>query len=1258
MISENKFPVAMARASAPVTVFILFFTLSVVVAEWIIPPKVLTEGQDYTKDDYISKIRSDQEGLFNKPVVYSLKGIGADQDPVNVFVVDKTTGKVRVTRILDREEIHEYNLTGIAYFTDGSIAESDLKLKIKVKDINDNGPVFSSIPPGSVEELSPRGMSIMQIRAVDKDEPNNLNSRIKYTLTKQEPAGEKMMFSITSDGELRVKEPDLDRELTASYGLTIEGADLYGAPGGNTGTGMVIVNLVDVNDNVPTLALDEYEGSIEENTKNVEVMRIKAEDLDVDAVNREFEYVIVTGNEAGYFSLVKDHHTNEGILMLDKEVNFEDVKDLKLGVGVRNIKPYHVSVSGGSIGSINLGGGGAGGGGGGAGGGGGGAGGGGTGGGGGGTGGGTGGGGGGTGGGGGGTGGGTGGGGGGTGTGTGGGAGGSTSTTWTPVSWTGKTYPLKINVLNQPEGPKFDPKIKAIPISEHDTTVRIRDVIATYPAVDEDTGLLAQNVRYLKGNDPDNWFTIDPETAEIRLNKLPDRESPYLKNGTYLAEVLCLTQDMPAKTATGTIAIQVEDFNDHCPELISRLVPMCTAEEVIYITAVDPDIKPNGAPFKFTLIPEGTKGKWSVEHFNDTTALLRTHEPLWPGQNKVTLKIQDQQGQACPDLQELKVEVCTCNDTDTCSRRGVGPDGKPGASLGPAAIGLGFLGALLLLLIPLLLLFCQCGAAGMGGEAFAEIPFGAKEHLISYHTEGQGEDKEVPLMAVPAVDGGAMMQAVSKGGVAAAGPALGGATAALFNSRSTMGGGFYESNMEMNYMDQTMSRMAGGGQASGFMSEYREGGGAYDQLALPDAFLADYYTQKSECVALGGAQKDNLLVYDYEGQGSPAGSVGCCSLLESDNDLAFLNDLGPKFNTLASVCGGSKAETVTAISAPPPQSAAISSEVDFGSVNMEVRNDMASSTRVERTVTSVPQQLPAPLPSMHLRETVAVPTQTVLVQQQQPLYYMVEPQQVQSTVLLAERPQVGLGQGMILVNASQTATDGVLLQGGGLVQGAQGLVMAQGGQGLVLQQGGHVQGGQGLVLQQGGHVQGGQGLVLQQGGHVQGGQGFVLQQGGHVQGGQGVIFQGSGNVQTDLGRGENLVLLERSGRAGGTALTSGLLQTSSLSGSQMVLLDGAAGGQQVGQILQGGQILQRAQILQGGSTLPRGSMGGSEVIFVEQSGQGSGVSKGLRNVVTTSTTSVNETAGSHGASSLQPSRKVIVQERKVVTDQSSRKPQL
>ncbi|MEQ2270092.1 hypothetical protein XENORESO_015066, partial [Xenotaenia resolanae] len=103
-----------------------------------------------------------------------------------------------------------------------------------------------------------------------------------------------------------------------------------------------------------------------------------------------------------------------------------------------------------------------------------------------------------------------------------------------------KTYPIKITVKNQPEGPQFDPAVKAIPVIEGGDTVN--KVIGRYPATDKDTGKPAENVRYVKGSDPHNWFTVDPETAEIKLNKIPDRESPFLVNGTYTAKILCITQ--------------------------------------------------------------------------------------------------------------------------------------------------------------------------------------------------------------------------------------------------------------------------------------------------------------------------------------------------------------------------------------------------------------------------------------------------------------------------------------------------------------------------------------------------------------------------------------------------------------------------------------------------------------------------------------------------------------------------------------------
>lgn len=48
--------------------------------------------------------------------------------------------------------------------------------------------------------------------------------------------------------------------------------------------------------------------------------------------------------------------------------------------------------------------------------------------------------------------------------------------------------------------------------------------------------------------------------------------------------------------------------------------------------------------------------------------------------------------------------------------------------------------------------------------------------------------------------------------------------------------------------------------------------------------------------------QDYVLTYNYEGKGSMAGSVGCCSEQQDEDGLEFLDHLEPKFRTLAAAC--------------------------------------------------------------------------------------------------------------------------------------------------------------------------------------------------------------------------------------------------------------------------------------------------------------------------------------------------------------------
>lgn len=970
-------------------------TLLPVGAEWIIAPRQLKENHDYTGLAFIARIRSDKEN--HTRIVYSLSGPGVDQPPVGQFGVDSHTGYVKIFTTLDREKIAFYTLTGIAKYHDGTRAEKDIDLKITVLDENDNPPVIVAQQVGYVEEHSASGTVVMRVIATDADQENTINSKIFYRI-KEESNRAGIFFINCNTGEIIVQKSALDREIQSSYKLVIEATDFNGLPGGNVGSGEIEIQLRDINDNIPTLEHESYEGSIEENTINVEVMRIKAIDMDlIHTDNWLAAYKIVSGNEGGYFSITTDAKTNEGIIMINKALDYEELKVLNLQIAVANKAEYNFGTGG----------------------------------------------------------------------------------IARPIP--DKSYPIKINVVNQKEGPRFQPTTKVVTISEDRTAVSLYKVIANYAAIDSDTLKIATNVRYAKIFDEDNWLIIDEKTGDIKLNKFPDRESKFLKNGTYYSKIICITNESPSKTATGTIAIQVEDFNDDCPKLISTTSTMCLENRVIYATAVDEDEFPNSVPFDFTVIQDKSEGKWTVEHLNETTAILRDHGNLWPGIYKVAVEIKDQQGVACDTVQMIDVTVCTCQEnTGACvSRR------KSTARFGAAGILLLLLGLLLLLLLPLLLLFCLCGGPAALGD-FKAIPFETKQHLISYHTEGQGEDKDIPLIQVPGeVDGGTVnVRDINSyggrghlgGGTEVGGLVGGGATIGHVVNRSTLNAeNMHMYNRYRHYSGHEELDHMGAGMMTGqdySLSHYSNA--VFNGMALPDQFLEEYYSSKSNHAAQHSHQTDGFLVYDYEGEGSPAGSVGCCSLLENDDDLSFLNDLGPKFKTLAEICQGSTVVTEsvdTRVSFPPvrpvsPVRPSTSTHThvhthsetirDRDHVNTVNTSNLASgsSTFVHEERITERAQGAARVPTVHVQDNVVIPTQTLLVQQ--PVYYTTTPMYVVESkpqVMLvaggaqqavASVGQVGVSHGMVQVGGLQGSQGVVLVDrqvgmGGATGQGAQGL---------------------------------------------------------------------------------------------------------------------------------------------------------------------------------------------------------------------------
>ena len=253
----------------------------------------------------------------------------------------------------------------------------------------------------------------------------------------------------------------------------------------------------------------------------------------------------------------------------------------------------------------------------------------------------------------------------------------------------------------------------------------------------------------------------------------------------------------------------------------------------------------------------------------------------------------------------------------------------------------------------------------------------------------------------------------------------------------------------------------------------------------------------SENENFGG--KDALLVFDYEGQGSLAGSVGCCSLLESENDLQFIDDLGMKFKTLAEVCGGKKIETEVKPAFIYPPSASIHTHTSafqqpapppklHQTTSQTVISETSGSSQVAKESTATAMEgmttvrtgmIPVSTGMTTVNEGMVNQGPRILLQQQpQPVYYttttpvqmqyVLQPQ-VQNTVLLAEAPSTNL-QGMVLLNGSQTGHDqGVVVQGQTVMSSgrAQGQRMVLVEKSRVLGSGGNLSGSKTMMVVEG-----------------------------------------------------------------------------------------------------------------------------------------------------------------------------------------------
>lgn len=259
-----------------------------------------------------------------------------------VFEIDARSGVVRTRAAVDREEGAAYQLLVEAndQGRNPGPLSATATVHIVVEDENDNYPQFSEKRylvqvPEDVAVNTP----VLRVRATDRDQGQN--AAIHYSIVSGNLKGQFYLHSLS--GSLDVINP-LDFEAIREYTLRIKAQD-GGRPPLINSSGLVLVQVLDVNDNAPIFVSSPFQAAVLENVPlGHSVLHIQAVDADAGE-NARLRYRLVdtaSTSLAGGGPVSQDPgsppefpfqiHNSSGWITVCAELDREEVEHYSFGV--------------------------------------------------------------------------------------------------------------------------------------------------------------------------------------------------------------------------------------------------------------------------------------------------------------------------------------------------------------------------------------------------------------------------------------------------------------------------------------------------------------------------------------------------------------------------------------------------------------------------------------------------------------------------------------------------------------------------------------------------------------------------------------------------------------------------------------------------------------------------------------------------------------------------------------------------------------
>ncbi|ELW56776.1 Cadherin-16 [Tupaia chinensis] len=196
---------------------------------------------------YLTKLPLPREVAEGQVVLSGGPGMAAE----GPFAVDPESGFLLVTKALDREQQAEYQLQVTLETEDGHVLWGPQPVLVRVKDENDQVPHFSqAIYRARLSKGTRPGTPFLFLEASDGDEPDTVNSDLRFHILNQAPAQPSPdMFQLEPRLGVLALSPkgsiSLDHALEGSYQLLVQVKDMGDQASGHQATATVDVSVVE-----------------------------------------------------------------------------------------------------------------------------------------------------------------------------------------------------------------------------------------------------------------------------------------------------------------------------------------------------------------------------------------------------------------------------------------------------------------------------------------------------------------------------------------------------------------------------------------------------------------------------------------------------------------------------------------------------------------------------------------------------------------------------------------------------------------------------------------------------------------------------------------------------------------------------------------------------------------------------------------------------------------------------------------------------